>query len=176
MGKMIEPLVTSSGENISKYFRHYEVVRSSTAARKELDNDIYCPQLKRNAEQLGVNVLDKVREQFGAFGPNSWYRGEELERDITKVGFANWCRKHGREVNEESWQAYFIRKQHPKASAADIEIVGVSNDDLFAWIKDNLEYDQLIREFARKGNPMSGWVHVSWDSAGNNRMQAFSIG
>lgn len=176
MGKVIEPKISSTTEHISKYFRHYEVVRSSTASRKGFDNDIYCPQVAYNAEQLGKNVLDKVRERFGAFGPNSWYRGEELEKDITENAYKNWCAKRSLEVNEESWRSYFARKQHPKGSAADIEISGVGNDDLFEWIKDNLEFDQLIREFPKKDKPMSGWVHVSWSSHGKNRKQAFTIG
>ena len=30
-------------------------------------------------------------------------------------------------------------------------------------------------EFPKKGDPMSGWVHVSWSQT-NNRKQAFTIG
>ena len=176
MTKLIEPLISNTRKQISKYFKHYEVVRSGTAARKEIDNDVYCPKLAYNAEQLGINVLDPIREEFGPYGPSSWYRSEDLEREITTVGYTNWCKRHGHEENEASWQLYFGRKQHPKCSAADIEIMGVSNDDLFAWIEANLEFDQLIREFAVKDKPMSGWVHVSWNAEGNNRNHAFDIG
>ena len=35
--------------------------------------------------------------------------------------------------------------------------------------------DQLIREFPKAGDPMSGWVHISFDEE-NNRQQAFTIG
>jgi len=176
MSKVFEPLVTNSRKSISKHFRHYEVIRSETAAREEIDNQIYCPRVRYNAEQLGANVLDPVREHFGPYGPNSWFRGEDLERVIAGSGYLSWCKRHGREVNEVSWKIYFFNKQHPQGCAADIEIDGVSNDDLFMWIKDNLKFDQLIREFAVAGQPRSGWVHVSWDPNGKNRNQAFSIG
>ena len=36
--------------------------------------------------------------------------------------------------------------------------------------RDNLEFDQLILEFYRDGEPDSGWIHVSW-SSGENRNQ-----
>jgi zinc D-Ala-D-Ala carboxypeptidase len=52
-----------------------------------------------------------------------------------------------------------------KASAADIEIPGVPNSELAEWIRDNLEYTQLILEFYTRGVPDSGWVHASFDPA-----------
>lgn len=171
-----EPLVAGTRKEISKYFKHYEVVRSSTADRYEIDNNIYCPTVMYSAELLAKNVLDKVRAHFGPISPSSWFRCEELERHICKVAFAKWCEVRKLPQNKDSWITYFLRKQHPQGGAADIEVMGVSNDDLFAWIKENLEFDQLIREFPKKDKPMSGWVHVSWNAHGKNRKQAFTIG
>ena len=37
--------------------------------------------------------------------------------------------------------------------------MGVDNAELFDWIKDNLEPDQLILEFYTPGEPNSGWIH-----------------
>jgi zinc D-Ala-D-Ala carboxypeptidase len=45
---------------------------------------------------------------------------------------------------------------------ADIEIPGIPNAELAEWIKDNLEFNQLILEFYTPGVPDSGWVHVSY--------------
>jgi hypothetical protein len=47
--------------------------------------------------------------------------------------------------------------------AADIEIPGVPNAELAQWVKDNLEFTQLILEFYIPGIPDSGWVHISFD-------------
>jgi hypothetical protein len=47
--------------------------------------------------------------------------------------------------------------------AADIEIPGVANADLASYIRDNLQFTQLILEFYTPGVPDSGWVHVSYD-------------
>ena len=63
--------------------------------------------------------------------------------------------------------------QHAKAQAADIEIPGVSNLDLARWIATNLDYDQLILEAHKPGEPSSGWVHVSWVS-GPRRKQVLT--
>ena len=77
---------------------------------------------------------------------------------------------------EQTWKDYFERKSHPRGEAADIEIPGINNDDLYHWIRDEsgLEFDQLIREFRKAGDPNSGWVHVSF-RINNNRNQAFNI-
>lgn len=68
------------------------------------------------------------------------------------------------------------KSQHLTGSAADIEVDGVSNYDLAIWIRDNLEFDQLILEFYTQGQPDSGWVHVSWNNEGTQRNQALTIG
>jgi zinc D-Ala-D-Ala carboxypeptidase len=51
----------------------------------------------------------------------------------------------------------------------------VDNKELAEWIRDNLEFDQLILEFYRDGEPDSGWVHVSWngDENRNQSLHAF---
>jgi hypothetical protein len=45
---------------------------------------------------------------------------------------------------------------------------GVTNKMVFDYIKDNLEFDQLIWEFGSDSNP--DWVHVSYTN-GKNRGQ-----
>lgn len=67
--------------------------------------------------------------------------------------------------------------QHAKGEAADIEIKGLSNYDLACWIRDNLNFDQLILEYADnlKNDPNSGWVHVSYVSPQINRKQCLTI-
>jgi hypothetical protein len=67
-----------------------------------------------------------------------------------------------------------INSQHcatDESAAADFEIWGVDNDHLASWIKSELEFDQLILEFYKKGEPNSGWVHCSY-SRNSNRQQS----
>ena len=170
------PVLSNTRDKISEHFCHYEVVKSSTADRYEIDNFIYDEETKLNAIALAENILEPIRNHFGIpFGPTSWFRCEHLERRICSKGFSNWCVRHDKHQGS-AWQEYFERKQHPQGASVDIEISSIPNDDLYQWIAAHLEYDQLIREFPRKGDPMSGWVHVSWNRHGKNRKQAFTIG
>ena len=56
-----------------------------------------------------------------------------------------------------------IESQHAKGMAADFEIFGTPNNEIFNWIKSNLLYDQMILEFWNSDEPNSGWVHVSYN-------------
>jgi len=58
--------------------------------------------------------------------------------------------------------------QHCKGEAIDID---TSNDNkkLYDYIRDNLEYDQLIWEFGNESNP--DWIHVSFSKNGNRKRQ-----
>jgi hypothetical protein len=53
--------------------------------------------------------------------------------------------------------------QHSKAEAIDVNI-GAKG---FFYIKDNLEFDQLIWEFGTDHEP--AWVHVSYKKSGNRK-------
>lgn len=160
---------------ISPHFTHREVARSQTASRWGIDNTPDSCILER-ATHLARNVLEPTRTYFGVpFSPSSWYRCEELERKVCFKGYYNWRRKFGYDDTDQRWAQYFRRKQHPTGGAADIEVPGFANDALYHYILENLEFDQLIREFRRPDDPMSGWVHVSFNSLGN-RGQHFQIG
>ena len=47
--------------------------------------------------------------------------------------------------------------------AADFEIYGTPNNEVFNWIKKNLMYDQMILEFWNPDEPNSGWIHVAYN-------------
>lgn len=140
-------------DKLSDHFTLGELMRSETAERKNIDNtppEELIPKLRR----LCTEILEPVRANFGKpFRPNSGYRSQELNSEI------------GGSENS----------QHCKGEAVDIEIAGVSNYDLAAWIRDNLEFDQVILECYRRGEPNSGWVHVSLKDVGEeNRINVFT--
>lgn len=155
-------------------FTHREVAKSSTADRYNIDNTPE-PQILRGAYGVAENCLQKIREEFGPFTANSWYRCEALERIIARQGFVSWCAKNNMPSDTSSWDTYFGRKSHPKGMAVDFEIIGVPNDELYTWCVSNLTFDQCIREFPKEGDPSSGWVHISYNAT-SNRGEAFTIG
>jgi hypothetical protein len=65
--------------------------------------------------------------------------------------------------------------QHMHGEAMDLDLDGtmngVTNAQLFNYIKQHLDFDQLIWEFGTNSNP--DWVHVSYDVAGKNRKNVF---
>lgn len=139
--------------NLGKYFTLEEMIKSQTALRRGIDNIPSDDELECLFE-LVKNVLDPIREHFGKpVTVNSGYRGKKLNKAIK--GSKN--------------------SQHCKGQAADIEIIGISNYELACWIRDNMEFDQLILEFHNRKVPDSGWVHVSWVSPKKNRKQTLTI-
>jgi len=85
---------------------------------------------------------------------------------IISSGFrcAQLCVEIGSSVNSQH-----VADDH--AAAADFEIPGVDNRELALYIKNELEFDQLILEFYRDNEPSSGWIHCSY-STNSNRNQS----
>ena len=61
------------------------------------------------------------------------------------------------------------KSQHCKGQAIDIDDVfgHKTNYEMFTYIRENLDFDQLIYEFGSNDNP--DWVHVSYVSSRENR-------
>ena len=124
---------------LSKNFTLKEFTRSQTATRLGLDNTPNEEHLE-NAKALFENVVQKIRDEHGVTRINSGYRGPELNKAVG-----------GSE-----------RSQHCHGEAADLECDNIDNFELAKWIRDNLEFDQLILEFYTHGDPRSGWIHITW--------------
>jgi len=134
---------------LSDHFSLAEFTKSQTAIRKGIKNDPNDAAIE-NMRLLCENILEPVRQHYGIpFTLNSGFR----------------CLALNEAVGSSS------RSQHVTGQAADFEIPTIANKDLAHWIMDNLDYDQVLLEFYKEGDPSSGWVHCSYDN-GNNRKQA----
>jgi hypothetical protein len=136
---------------ISKHLSLAEVSRSETAKRRGINNTPSGEHLE-NFKKLAENVFEPIREHFGVpIHISSGYRSKELN---AAIGGAS-------------------SSQHCQGEAIDIDMdgspSGVSNADVFKYIKDHLNFDQLIWEFGSDSNP--DWVHVSYESTGKQRKQ-----
>ena len=141
-------------QDLSEHFTLADLCYSDTAVKNNITN-IPSVEEQGKLQALAINVLDKVWNHYGQkVTVNSGYRGATLN---SLIGGA-------------------ISSQHCKGEAADIEIYGVNNYDMACWIRDNLEFDQLILEYATNlaNDPNSGWVHVSYKESGN-RKQCLTI-
>jgi len=131
---------------LSKNFTLTEFTKSQTAIRKGISN-LPTDEHLEAAKELFENVVQKVRDHFGITILNSGYRSVQLN---SAVGGS-------------------LSSQHCKGEAVDLECPGHSNVEVAEWIRDNLEFDQLILEFYTPGIPDSGWVHVSYKTSGNRK-------
>lgn len=140
--------------NLTKHFTLEECYKSSTALRLGIDN-IPPENLIPNIKRLCEKILEPIREFYNIpFSPNSVYRCSELN---IAIGGA-------------------LKSDHMQGNAADIEIFGISNYDLAVWVKNHLEFNQLILECYTMGDPSSGWVHVSFTDNNKNEILTFTKG
>ena len=136
---------------LSKHFKLEEFEKSMTATRKGIQNKAGSGEIK-NLTDLCYGVLEPVRAKFEKpIIITSGYRSPEL------------CEAIGSKATS----------QHTKGEAVDFEIAGISNLQVALWIQNNTDFDQLILEFWKDGEPNSGWVHCSFKE-GSNRKQVLT--
>jgi len=136
---------------LSKHFTLEEFEKSQTATRKGITNKAGSGEIK-NLTDLWYEVLEPVRAKFDKpIIITSGFRSPEL------------CEAIGSKATS----------QHAKGQAVDFEIAGVSNLQVALWIENNVDFDQLILEFWKEGEPNSGWIHVSYKD-GSNRKQVLT--
>ena len=132
---------------ISEHISYREGVYSITATRRGIDNTPNDEQLN-NMELIADEVFEPLRTYVG--GPikiNSFFRCPELNTALGGSG----------------------KSQHCKGQAIDIDDTfgRMTNAEMYHWIKEHLEFDQMIWEFGDDDNP--DWVHVSYVSPEGNR-------
>ena len=132
---------------ISKHISYREGVRSNTATRKGIDNTPNTEQLD-NMELIAEEVFEPLRAYVG--GPikiNSFFRCPELNKAIGGSS----------------------KSQHCEGQAMDIDDTfgRCTNAEMYHFIKEHLDFDQMIWEFGDDDNP--DWVHVSYVSPEDNR-------
>ena len=145
----MEATKKSKTKKVSEHISYKEATRSVTATRLKISNipndDIF---------KKMVTVSEKVFEPLRKWckhpiNVNSFYRSEKLN---TAIGGSK-------------------KSSHMSGQAIDISTLGKkSNGEMFEYIKENLDYDQLIWEFGNDVNPR--WIHVSYKNKKDNRKEA----
>lgn len=130
---------------LSENFTLAELTKSSTATRLGIDNTPNPEQLE-NLVELCHKILQPLRDAIGPIRISSGLRVPALNKAIGGSSTSQHCAING--------------------AAADIDIE--DNKKVFDYIKNNLQFDQLIWEFGNEKQP--DWVHVSYHY-GHNRGQ-----
>lgn len=136
-------------KRISKHISYKEAVGSNYAKQKGIKNKPNEEQVE-NMKLLAKEVFEPLREWVGCpIRINSMFRSLELNTALK-----------GSKTSS-----------HMKGEAMDITSMACgkenckSNLDMFHWIKDNLEFDQLIWEFGSEPK----WLHVSYNKNKNRK-------
>jgi hypothetical protein len=124
-------------ERISKHITFKEATFSATAQRLGIKNQPTLEHLKAMIT-VAEKCFEPLREWYGKpLRINSFYRGKDLNKAVKGS----------------------LTSQHCKGEAIDIDAGSISeNKKIHDWIKDNLEFTQLINEYNYS------WVHVSFDA------------
>ena len=122
---------------------------SKKADELGIENKPDTPEVVENLRLLCTKVLQPLREHFGVIDISSGYRCQALTDAIYRA---------------KGKTPPAVPSQHGKGMAADIQVrsTEVSNLALAQYIEANLPFDQLILENHKRGDPNSGWVHVSY--------------
>tara|TARA_R110000751_G_scaffold33650_1_gene83729 strand:- start:339 stop:806 length:468 start_codon:yes stop_codon:yes gene_type:complete len=141
---------------ISEHITYNESIKSSTAIRKGIEN-IPKEYEIQNMGLVAEKVFEPLREWVkGPIKITSFFRCEELNKTIGGSSKSQHC--EGRAIDVDDIYNY------------------KSNAEMFYFIKNNLNFDQLIWEYGNSHNP--DWVHLSFISETQNRqrvLQAFRV-
>ena len=132
---------------ISKHVSYKEGVYSRTAQRLGIDNTP-TKDHKKNMIELAENIFEPLRAYVG--GPikiNSFYRSPKLNKTIGGSSKSQHCQGQAIDLDDTFGRA--------------------TNAEMFEFIKEHLDFDQMIWEFGDNNNP--NWVHVSYVSPQENR-------
>jgi zinc D-Ala-D-Ala carboxypeptidase len=136
---------------LSKNLSLKEVTKSNTASRHNINNQPNQKQLI-SLISLAQEVFQPTRNYFNRpIFVSSGFRSKELNDKISNSSSTS---------------------QHCKAEAFDLDcdvFGGITNGELFDFIRAKIDFDQLIWEHGNTENPE--WVHVSRKAKGNNRNQ-----
>lgn len=129
--------------NLTQHFTLAELTRTSTG----LPNNPP-PAVVERLRAVCQHILEPVRAHFGRpVRVNSGYRSPAVNRAVKGAA----------------------KSQHVMGCAVDFEVPGVPNGDVAAWVRHNLDFDQLILEAHYPSLPSSGWVHASWTPVDRRR-------
>lgn len=123
---------------LTAHFSLREMCASGTAIRLGIKNEPSEEVINR-LQQLCEHVLEPLRQRFGVIRITSGYRCDRLNRAVGGVK----------------------NSQHRLGEAADIHVSNIEvGRKMFRYIKENLEFDQLLFERIQENGAC--WLHVSF--------------
>lgn len=104
------------------------------------------PHVVERLNLLAFYILQPTRDRYGPLKINSGFRSLAVNHKINGSGTS----------------------QHPRGEAADIVPLEAEIEEVYAWMRDNLIYGQII--FEDKGGAQ--WIHISLPRLEKKNMMA----
>lgn len=136
---------------ISKHITLAEATKSQEATRLGMNNTPTAEHLTAMTT-VAERIFEPIREMHGKpIAITSFYRSPAVNKRIGGSTTSQHCLGEAMDID------------------ADVFDNGITNKQIFDYIKDRLEFDQLIWEFGTPSNP--DWVHASFTTKRPNRKQ-----
>lgn len=135
--------------NISKNITLAESIKSQSAIRLGINNEPSKEQIEA-MKYVAENIFERVRSHFGnkPIAISSFFRNFATNKAVGGSQTSQHCKGEAMDIDADTFG-------------------GITNKEIFNYIKDNLDFDQLIWEFGTNNNP--DWVHVSLTKGLNKR-------
>lgn len=128
---------------ISQHLDLSEVIRSETAKRKGISNMPTAEHLE-NFKKLAENIFEPIRNHFNVpIHISSGYRSKWLNKAIGGALSSDHCKGMAIDLDQQG---------HSE---------GLTNKQIFEYIKENLKFKQLIWEGGTKEE--ADWIHCAYD-------------
>jgi hypothetical protein len=138
---------TDEDNMLTPHFSKWEMMRSGTAIRQGICNEPNAEQWK-NLKALCLNILEPLRQRFGAIIITSGFRCKRLNELVGGV----------------------INSQHCRGEAADIYIGSTEKAvKYFKFLREKTDFDELIAEPTSSYINEAKWFHVSYTTRRLNR-------
>jgi hypothetical protein len=135
---------------LSEHFPLSELTYSATADRLGIKNDPDVGHIQ-NLQNLVDEVMQPTRDKFGRCRVTSGYRSILLNAELKGSEYSS----------------------HLVGQACDFIPLDADIEDVYYWMKENLEYDQLILETrVNDDESKTRWIHVSFRK---NRMESWEM-
>jgi len=141
--------------NISKHLTYNQIIFSNTALKYNIPNIPSNSNLEY-IKDLAENIYEPIYNKYdGKVYITSCYRSPELNSKLGGVKSS----------------------QHQALRGAALDLVStnpkVQNIEIFNWVLDNLEFDQLIAEkMDNEDNPK--WLHISYNKNSNRNQLIYT--
>ena len=134
---------------ISKNITFAEATKSQSAIRLGIKNEPNEEQIEA-MKYVAENIFERVRSHFGnkPIAISSFFRNFATNKAVGGSQTSQHCKGEAMDIDADTFG-------------------GITNKEIFNYIKDNLDFDQLIWEFGTNNNP--DWVHVSLTKGLNKR-------